>query len=152
MRFVEITQIFRAGVKKHNIILFEDNELYSNEEINLIVEDWCDNNLTNYYQYKWEFVDDKKIIEQIKNAVEKVCARHQPLKMKITGSGKFAKGEDGTPVFLIPNAKGLSLLQADLEEAISNIIDLPSVFGWVPHMTLGYSKEDLEQLKLNRII
>ena len=76
MRFVEITQIFRAGVKKHNIILFEDNELYSNEEINLIVEDWCDNNLTNYYQYKWEFVDDKKIINIILNEKLKIIENY----------------------------------------------------------------------------
>jgi len=32
--------------------------------------------------------------------------------------------------------------QADLENTISNLIDLPSKHGWVPHMTIGYYKDD----------
>ena len=81
-------------------------------------------------------------LKSIQKSVERVCSKHEPILMSINGAGKFIKGEDGTPVYLVPNGKGLSLLQADLENAISNIIELPSKFGWVPHMTISYSKEE----------
>lgn len=86
--------------------------------------------------------DLKNSIEYIKRATEKVCAKHFALNMNISGSGVFNKGKNGTPVFLIPNAKGLSALQADLESAVSNIIDLPSEHGWSPHITVSYLKND----------
>ena len=89
---------------------------------------------------------NKTTIDAIEKATEKVCAKHAPLKMRIAGAGLFTPGDDGTPVFVVPNAKGLSALQADLENAISNIIDLPSEHGWVPHMTVGYSCEDNPEL------
>lgn len=84
---------------------------------------------------------DKKTIKLITKAVEKVCSRHNQLNMCITGVGLFTPGKKGTPVYFIPNAKGLNNLQADLEETISNIIDLPSEHGWVPHMTVAYSEK-----------
>jgi len=84
---------------------------------------------------------DKKTMEEIVRAAEKVCARHDPLDMRISGAGMFTPGEDGTPVYVVPNAKGLSMLQADLEDAIGNLIDLPSEHGWVPHMTMGYCSD-----------
>jgi mannose-6-phosphate isomerase-like protein (cupin superfamily)/2'-5' RNA ligase len=81
-------------------------------------------------------------MKAIQRAAEKVCARHHPLEMRISGAGMFAPGEDGTPVYVVPNAKGLSALQADLENTIGSIIDLPSEHGWVPHMTVAYSCDD----------
>jgi DNA topoisomerase-1 len=89
--------------------------------------------------------DSSKLNESELNAIEKVvqkvCEKHNPLKMEISGAGVFTPGDKGTPTFIIPNAKGLSALQAELEEAVSNIVDLPSDHGWVPHMTLSYSEE-----------
>jgi 2'-5' RNA ligase len=87
---------------------------------------------------------DKDKLEAIRKTVEKVCARHAPLRMSITGAGIFKPGDDGTPVFVIPNAKGLSALQAELETAVGNLIDLPSEHGWVPHMTVYYSNDKPE--------
>lgn len=72
---------------------------------------------------------------------EKVCSNHEPLSMYISGAGKFTKGEDGTPIYFVPNAKGLSNLQADLENNISNVIELNSEHGWVPHITIQYSTD-----------
>ena len=83
-------------------------------------------------------------LEAIQKATEKVCARHEPLKMCITGAGVFSKGDKGTPVYLVPNAKGLSALQADLEQVIGSIVDLPSDHGWVPHMTIAYADDKPE--------
>jgi len=71
-------------------------------------------------------------------SVEKVCSHHKPLSMYIAGTGMFSKGDDGVPIFFIPNSVGLNALQNDLQDAISNIIDLPSEHGWVPHITIGY--------------
>lgn len=88
---------------------------------------------------------NKTQVEAIKKAIEKVCFRHQPLSMRISGAGMFGPGdEDGKPVYVVPNAKGLSALQAELEHIIGTIVDLPSKHGWVPHMTLGYCKENPE--------
>lgn len=83
-------------------------------------------------------------------ATERVCSRHEPLSMSISGVGKFTKGDNGIPYYVIPNAKGLNNFQADLENTISNFVELPSEYGWVPHMTMGYSADDnpdLPQLK-----
>jgi len=89
---------------------------------------------------------NKVTMKAIESATEKVCARHSPLKMRISGAGRFTPEEDGIPVFVIPNAKGLSALQADLEDAISTLIDLPSKHGWIPHMTVSYSDDDNPEL------
>ena len=85
---------------------------------------------------------DDATMKAIQRAAEKVCARHQPLAMRVSGVGMFSPGEDGTPVYIVPNAKGLSALQADLENVVGSIIDLPSEHGWVPHMTVAYSCDD----------
>jgi 2'-5' RNA ligase len=84
----------------------------------------------------------KSTRKAIISALEKICSKHKPLSMYISGTGKFQKNEDGTPIFLIPNAIGLSRLQADIENTLSNFIDLPSEHGWVPHITVQYSKDD----------
>lgn len=89
---------------------------------------------------------DDKTLEAIKRAVERVCARHTPLEMSVSGAGMFTPEKDGTPVYVVPNAKGLSALQADLEEAVGNIVELPSAHGWVPHMTVCYSCDDKPEL------
>jgi len=89
---------------------------------------------------------DDKTLAAVKRAVERVCARHMPLEMSVSGAGMFTPEKDGTPVYVVPNAKGLSALQADLEEAVGNIIELPSEHGWVPHMTVCYSCDDKPEL------
>lgn len=88
----------------------------------------------------------KDKLDAIKRAVQKVCARHEPLEMSIAGAGFFSPEEEGAPVYLVPNAKGLNALQADLEAAVGNLVDLPSEHGWVPHMTVAYSCDDRLEL------
>lgn len=80
-------------------------------------------------------------LNAIQRAVKNVCEKHSPIDMEITGAGVFNAGEDGVPSFVIPNGKGLSALQSALEEAVGNIIELPSDHGWVPHMTISYSDD-----------
>lgn len=87
---------------------------------------------------------DKATLEAVRKAAERICAKHAPLDMTVTGAGVFAPGDKGIPIYLIPNAKGLSALQADLETAISALIDLPVEHGWVPHMTLSYADDTSE--------
>lgn len=81
---------------------------------------------------------DEETFEKLSAAVGEVANRHPPLEMKISGFGKFNEGSNGVPVYAVANAKGLSRLQADVEETLGKIIELPSEHGWVPHMTLGY--------------
>lgn len=88
----------------------------------------------------------KETLESVRRAAERVCARHEPLEMSVSGAGTFTPEEDGTPVYVVPNAKGLSALQADLENAIGSIVDLPSEHGWVPHMTVCYCHDGEPEL------
>jgi len=88
----------------------------------------------------------KETLEAVRKAAEKVCERHDPLKMGVSGAGTFTPEEDGTPVYVVPNAKGLSALQADLENVIGSIVDLPSEHGWVPHMTVCYCRDGKPEL------
>ncbi|MEW5749045.1 MAG: DNA polymerase ligase N-terminal domain-containing protein, partial [Candidatus Thermoplasmatota archaeon] len=88
----------------------------------------------------------KETLEAVRKAAERVCARHEPLEMGISGAGMFTPEKDGTPVYVVPNAKGLSALQADLENAIGSIVDLPSEHGWVPHMTVSYCQDGEPEL------
>jgi 2'-5' RNA ligase len=82
---------------------------------------------------------DKRCRDKIRSQVEKVCRDHRRLKVKLSGVGRFAAGKDGVPVYAVASAVGLSQLQADLERAVGQVVDLPSEHGWVPHMTLGYN-------------
>jgi len=75
-------------------------------------------------------------------ALDRVSIRHPPLQLSVGGIGKFAAGPDGIPVYASATGPGLSQLQADLEQEIDKIVELPSKHGWVPHITLGYLPED----------
>jgi 2'-5' RNA ligase len=75
---------------------------------------------------------------RIDDVVREVAADMPPLDLKIAGFGTFTAGPRGTPVYAIASGPGLSRLQAELEEEISDVADLPSEHGWVPHITLGY--------------
>lgn len=93
---------------------------------------------------------NKESLKLISKVAEKICAKHNPLEILITGIGKFAGNNDkGMPFYLVPNAKGLNQLQSELESVISCIVDLPSDFAWVPHITVGYHKEDIPLSKIS---
>lgn len=84
---------------------------------------------------------DNRARQAVVNRVFAVCQEHRPLRMELSGAGYFGGGPDGFPVYASVSAVGLSLLQADLERAVGGVIDLPSVHGWAPHVTLGYAQD-----------
>jgi 2'-5' RNA ligase len=81
---------------------------------------------------------DDLVQSRIDDVVREVAADMPPLDLKIAGFGTFTQGPRGIPVYAVPSGPGLSRLQAELEEEISDVADLPSEHGWVPHITLGY--------------
>lgn len=87
---------------------------------------------------------DEKTKNKIKKAIKKVVKNHTPIKASLAGLGKFTVGEDGMPYYASVDAKGLNKLQYELEEAIKEIIELPSEHGFTPHMTLGYIGDENE--------
>ena len=88
---------------------------------------------------------DEETRKKVGAIVNEVAARHGPISLKVAGFGHFNAGEDGTPTYAVISGRGLSRLQAELEEAVGEVVDLPGEHGWVPHMTLGYVEtgEDL---------
>lgn len=87
---------------------------------------------------------DASTRDRINEVVTQVASRHPALTIEVGGIGMFAPGPDGYPVYASATGPGLSQLQAELEREISVITDLPSQHGWVPHMTLGYLRGDVE--------
>lgn len=66
MKVIKINKSFRNGVIEHFLVLL--NETYSNDDIEYLVEEWCDGDLSgsNYgYSYKWSFVEDSEIIKTV---------------------------------------------------------------------------------------
>lgn len=66
MNVIKIVKYYNAGVVKHNLVLLD--EPYSNDDIDSIVEDWCESDPCgmNYgYSYEWWFVEDKEEIDNI---------------------------------------------------------------------------------------
>lgn len=66
MKVIKIEKYYNAGVVKHNLVLLD--EPYSNDDIDSIVEDWCESDPSgmNYgYSYEWWFVEDKEEIDNI---------------------------------------------------------------------------------------
>jgi len=65
----------------------------------------------------------------------------------ITGFAKFKEGDDGVPVVALVSCKGLEHLKVDLELALTEAgIEIPSEYGFIPHMTIRYDKDDSVEL------
>jgi len=79
--------------------------------------------------------------EKVESIAKEVADRHGPIPLEVAGFGHFNGGEDGVPVYAVVSGRGLSRLQAEMEEAVGEVLPLPSEHGWVPHMTLGYVEE-----------
>lgn len=71
MKVIKINKIYQNGSISHFKVLNGD---ITNDNINSIVEEWCENELTGKiygYSYNWELVEDKTQIKQIiKNKIE----------------------------------------------------------------------------------
>jgi glycosyltransferase involved in cell wall biosynthesis len=62
MKIVKINKTYRSGNIEHFLVLLE--EPYSNDDIDYLVEEWCDEDLSgsNYgYSYEWTFVEDNDL-------------------------------------------------------------------------------------------
>ncbi len=81
MKIVRINKKYTGGIIEHFLIL--DDEPYSNDDIEYLVENWCEREIcgkSNGYSYEWWFVEDEKIItsilekkiELIKNQLEEL--------------------------------------------------------------------------------
>ncbi len=66
MKIVKIIKSYNSGTKEKFLVLLD--KPYSNDDINSLVEEWCENEPSgmNYgYGYEWEFVEDENIIKDV---------------------------------------------------------------------------------------
>jgi hypothetical protein len=66
MKIVKINKTYRSGNIEHFLVLLE--EPYSNDDIDYLVEEWCDEDLSgsNYgYSYEWTFVEDNDLKNKV---------------------------------------------------------------------------------------
>jgi hypothetical protein len=93
MKVVKINKSFRNGSKEHFLVLLD--EPYSNDDIDYLVEEWCENEPSgiNYgWKYEWWFVEDVELINTIlKNKIEIVEREIETLKTKKCEMEKYLK-------------------------------------------------------------
>lgn len=66
MKVLKIYKSYRSGTKEHFLVLLD--EPYSNDDIDNIVEEWCESDSSGMiygYDYKWCFVEDEELINNI---------------------------------------------------------------------------------------
>ena len=66
MKVIKINKRYRNGIKEHFLVLLD--EPYSNDDINYLVEDWCESELSGMkhgYSYEWWFVEDEELINTV---------------------------------------------------------------------------------------
>jgi len=84
MKIVKINKSYRNGNIEHFLVLLD--EPYSNDDIDCLVEEWCENepNGMNYgYSYDWWFVEDKELISAIlKDKIKNIDSKIESLKTK----------------------------------------------------------------------
>ena len=71
MKIIEITKHSRSSTGIHFLVL--NDESYSNDDIDYLVEEWCDKDpggANTGYTYEWKFVTNKKTIE--KTIIDKI--------------------------------------------------------------------------------
>lgn len=84
MKIIKINKSYRNGTKEHFLVLLE--ELYTTDDIDYLVEDWCESEGSgmNYgYTYESQFVKDDKLINTILKDKIKTAEREiETLKLK----------------------------------------------------------------------
>lgn len=66
MKVVKINKSYRSGTKEHFLVLLD--EPYSNDDIDYLVEEWCEDEPSGSYYgytYEWWFVEDEELINTI---------------------------------------------------------------------------------------
>lgn len=93
MKVVKINKSYRGGTKEHFLVLLD--EPYSNDDIDYLVEEWCDTDVAgrNYgYRYEWWFVEDEELINTIlKDNIKIVDSQIEALKTKKCEMEKYLK-------------------------------------------------------------
>ncbi len=84
MKVVKINKSYRNGIKEHFLVLLD--EPYSNSDIDDLVEEWCESELSGMnsgYNYKWWVVEDNELINTIlKDKIKIVDSQIEALKTK----------------------------------------------------------------------
>ena len=93
MKVVKINKSYRSGTKEHFLVLLD--EPYSNDDINYLVEEWCEYEPSgsNYgYTYEWRFVEDEELINTIlKDKIKIVEHKIERLKTEKCEMEKYLK-------------------------------------------------------------
>ena len=93
MKVVKINKSYNSGTKEHFLVLLD--EPYSNDDINYLVEDWCESEPSgmNYgYSYEWWFVEDDELINTIlKDKIKIIDSQIEVLKAKKCEMEKYVK-------------------------------------------------------------
>lgn len=93
MKVVKINKSYRNGTKEHFLVLLD--EPYSNDDINYLVEEWCESESSgmNYgYNYEWWFVEDDELIKAIlKDKIKVVNSQIEALKTKNCEMERYLK-------------------------------------------------------------
>jgi hypothetical protein len=92
MKVVKINKSYRNGTKDFLVLL---DEPYSNDDINYLVEEWCESESSgmNYgYNYEWWFVEDDELIKAIlKDKIKVVNSQIEALKTKKCEMERYLK-------------------------------------------------------------
>lgn len=101
--------------------------------------DWDTLHVTLVFLGDAEGIDDAAA----SRAVEKAATAVGPLSGTIGGVGMFGENENGVPMILLPDVKGLTLLRERVVDELEQAgISSPSEHGFLPHMTLAYRDGD----------
>jgi hypothetical protein len=93
MKVVKINKSYWNGTKEHFLVLL--NEPYSNDDINYLVDEWCESEPSgmNYgYNYEWWFVEDDELINTIlKDKIKIIDGQIEALKTKKCEMERYLK-------------------------------------------------------------
>ncbi|MFW6243048.1 MAG: hypothetical protein ACOC2W_02720 [bacterium] len=93
MKVIKINKSIISGTINHYKVLFDDD--YSDELIDSIVSDWCDEELSgmhNGYSYEWSVVEDPDLIKSVlKKELKIIEVKMDNLKSKRDKIEKYLK-------------------------------------------------------------
>lgn len=79
-------------------------------------------------------------LQDVREALEAVAASHAPLAGTVGGLGRFAEGEDGTPMIALPDVPGLVEARQAAVQALADAgVWYSRDHGFTAHLTLHYS-------------
>lgn len=86
---------------------------------------------------------DPEVRDTVLDALSMLAQEFSPLEGTVGGIGRFKAGEDGAPIILLPDVRGLAALRSTVaDELEARAVVSPSEHGWMPHLTLRYADPD----------